>query len=372
MESESKSAPFSVTLLTLPTEILSRVLVLLQPQDWAQIAQTCTALRSECDMTLCDATLTLIAENCPLLKELHLVDKTTTDSVLTDLGLLNLVERASTLRFLKLKPAQCSTASEVAIMQLANLCANLSHVELSNFKYLGDPPVYELVQKCGNITELSLDYSQISDTSLELISVSCTNLRNISVKCCKKLTDLGLKALHHCGRLESVNLGQASGLTDGSLIAICTGNSLLKVLVAGYGQVSDRGLNAVASCMLMRELALNNCLRITNSGIKQIAEGCPMLRFISLSYCEHITDSGVISLAKGCPRLLKVRLDGCRLLSNPSVCILSVTNKKLRYLSMQHCMKLTDDVFQYLLSASSLRFVDLERGKLSTSGFEAY
>ncbi|KAI5068169.1 hypothetical protein GOP47_0016514, partial [Adiantum capillus-veneris] len=319
-----------------------------------------------------DAALTLIAEKCPLLKELHLVDKTTTDSVVTDLGLLNLAERASTLRILKLKPTQCSTASEVAIMQLANFCANLSHVELSNFKHLGDPPVYELVQKCINITELSLDYSQISDTSLELISINCSNLRNISVKCCKKLTDLGLKALHHCGSLESVNLGQASGLTDGSLIAICTGNPLLKVLVAGYGQVSDRGLKAVASCMHMRELALNNCLRITNSGIKQIAEGCPMLRFISLSYCEHITDSGVISLAKGCPRLLKVRLDGCRLLSNPSVRILSITNKKLRYLSMQHCMKLTDDVFQHLLSASSLRFVDLGRGKLSTSGFEAY
>lgn len=86
-----------------------------------------------------------------------------------------------------------------------------------------------------------------------------------------------------------------------------------------------------------------------------------MLRFISLSYCELITDSGVISLAKGCPRLLKVRLDGCRLLSNPSVRILSLTNKKLRYLSMQHCIKLTDDVFHYLLAAPSLRFIDLGR-----------
>lgn len=110
-----------------------------------------------------------------------------------------------------------------------------------------------------NLTELSLDYSPISDTSLELISLYCKQLRNISLKCCKKvgstyfflliifkttnylafninvsfmqLTDLGLKALNQCGSLESVNLGQASGLTDGSLIAICTGNPLLKVLV---------------------------------------------------------------------------------------------------------------------------------------------
>eukprot|EP00250_Pteridium_aquilinum_P002762 c12976_g1_i1 orf=664-1926(-) len=328
--------------------------------------------RQDSSFHITDATLTLISEKCPHLKELHLVEKTTTDSVVTDLGLLHIAERASTLRILKLKLAQCSTASEVSIMQLANFCGNLTQVELCNFKHLGDPPVYELVQKCMNLTEISLDYSPISDTSLELISLYCKDLRNISLKCCKKLTDLGLKALHQCGSLESVNLGQASGLTDGSLIAICTGNPLLKVLVAGYGQVSDRGLRAIASCAHMRELALNNCSRITNNGIKQIAEGCPMLRFISLSCCEYITDSGVISLAKGCPRLLKVRLDGCRLLSNPSVRILSITNKKLRYLSMQHCTKLTDDVFDYLLSASSLRFIDLGRAKLTTGGFDAY
>lgn len=328
--------------------------------------------RQDSSFHITDETLSLISGKCPLLKELHLADKTTTDFVVTDLGLLHLAERASTLRILKLKPAQCSTASEVAIMQLANFCGNLSQVELSNFKYLGDPPVYELVQKCMNLTELSLDYCPISDTSLELISLYCKELRIISVKCCKKLTDLGLKALHQCGSLESVNLGQASGLTDGSLIAICTGNPLLKVLVAGYGQVSDRALRAIASCTHMRELALNNCSRITNNGIRQIAEGCPMLRFISLSYCELITDSGVISLANGCPRLLKVRLDGCRLLSNPSVRVLSLTNKKLRYLSMQHCIKLTDDVFQYLLAAPSLRFIDLGRAKLTTSGFDAY
>ncbi|KAH7288149.1 hypothetical protein KP509_31G014500 [Ceratopteris richardii] len=319
-----------------------------------------------------DTTLTLIADNCPLLKELNLVEKTIAESAVTDSGILHLAERASALRILKLKPIQCSIASEVAIMQLVNFCGNLSHVELSNFKHLSDPPVYELVQKCVNLMELSLDYSQISDTSLELISIHCKGLRSISLKCCRKLTDLGIKALHQCGSLESANLGQASGLTDGSLTAICTGNPHLKVLVAGYGQVSDKGLRAVASCMHLRELALNNCSHVTNRGIKQIAGGCPMLRFIALSYCEHITDSAVISLAKGCPRLLKVRLDGCRLLSNPSVRILSSTNKKLRYLSMQHCTKLTDDVFQYLLMALSLRFVDLGRGKLTVAGFEAY
>ena len=46
-----------------------------------------------------------------------------------------------------------------------------------------------------------------------------------------QITDAGLKALGQCGNLVSINMGQASGLTDGALISICSGNPLMKVLV---------------------------------------------------------------------------------------------------------------------------------------------
>lgn len=331
--------------------------------------------RQEGSFHVTDATLCLISEKCPLLEELHLVDKTAADGplVVTDTGLLQLAERASTLRILKLKLAHSSsTASEVAIMQLANFCSNLSQVEFSNFKHLGDPPIYELVQKCQNLKDLAVECSPVTNTSLELIAHYCKRLRSISLKGCKKLTDVGLKALGQCGSLESVNLGQASGLTDGALIAICNGNPCLKNLVVSYGQVSDRALKAVATCKLMQELALNNCSRVTNDGLILIAQGCPLLRYISVSYCEQISDSGVVALANGCKGILKIRLDGCRLLSNPSVRILCQANKKLRYLSLQHCTKLSDDVFHHLLSAPSLRFVDLGRGKLTTGAMDSY
>lgn len=112
----------------------------------------------------------------------------------TDIGLLALADRALTLRTLKLKLALSSSAercSEVAVMEcelcprllllfrllvgcypylflmchelpsleacflhgcchvfwtVASVCKLLTHVELSNFKRLSDPPVYELIQ----------------------------------------------------------------------------------------------------------------------------------------------------------------------------------------------------------------------------------
>jgi hypothetical protein len=102
-------------------------------------------------LPVADSSLLLLIGMCPLLEELHLVDKAEFDGSgdVTDIGLLALADRALTLRTLKLKLALSSSAercSEVAVMELASVCKLLTHVELSNFKRLSDPPVYELIQ----------------------------------------------------------------------------------------------------------------------------------------------------------------------------------------------------------------------------------
>lgn len=328
-------------------------------------------------LAVTDFTLFLLINMCPLLEELHLVDKSDVDDTpnLTDIGLLALTERSSTLRILKLKLASSNSAehcSEVAVMELASSCKHLTHVELSYFKRLSDPPVYELIQRCPKLVDLTLDGTPITDASLDLLASHSRFLRCISIKGCKKLSEAGLKALGQCGTLESVNAGQASGVSDAALTAICEGNPGLKSLVLSHGNLSDTSLQSVARCTHMEEMALHGCSRITNAGLGFLAAGCAYLRFVSFSYCDHISDSGVISLASGCPRLLKVRLDGCRLISNPSVRALCQHCPKLRHLSLQYCVKLSDNVFQHLLSAPSLRFVDLGRAKLTPDGISSY
>eukprot|EP00850_Spirogloea_muscicola_P023651 SM000374S13847 [mRNA] locus=s374:46542:47012:- [translate_table: standard] len=66
-----------------------------------------------------------------------------------------------------------------------------------------------------------------------------------------------------------------------------------------------------------------------------------------------------------CPR-------SCRLVSNPSVRALCQLCPRLRYLSLQHCSKLSDDVLRHLLLGHSLRFVDLGRGRITSAAMEAY
>ncbi|KAH9323959.1 hypothetical protein KI387_018598, partial [Taxus chinensis] len=152
---------------------------------------------------------------------------------LTDVGLLALSERGCTLRTLKIKLASSGSAllcSEVAIMELISACTNVTQIELSNFKCLSDPPVYEIIQRGLLLTDLSLESSMITDAAMEHLANYCRRLRSISVKGCKRLTDAGLKALGQCSTIEVINLGQISGLNDGSITAICAGNPHLKTL----------------------------------------------------------------------------------------------------------------------------------------------
>ncbi|KAH8939466.1 hypothetical protein BDL97_15G038900 [Sphagnum fallax] len=328
-------------------------------------------------LPVADSSLLLLIGMCPLLEELHLVDKAEFDGSgdVTDIGLLALADRALTLRTLKLKLALSSSAercSEVAVMELASVCKLLTHVELSNFKRLSDPPVYELIQRCPKLVELTLDGTPITDASLDLLASHSKSLRSISIKGCKKLSEAGLKALGQCGTLGAVNAGQAHGVTDAVVSALCEGNLSLKSLVLSCGNLSDAALKAIAMCTQMEELALHGCSRISNNGLRLLSAGCVWMRYISLSYCDHLSDYGVVQLARGCPRLVKVRLDGCRLLSNPSVRALCELCPKLRHLSLQYCVKLSDNVFQHLLSAPSIRIVDLGRAKLTMIGIETY
>eukprot|EP01018_Ginkgo_biloba_P027485 Gb_14691 [translate_table: standard] len=147
--------------------------------------------RHDGGMPITDSTLLALCRIWPALEELHLVDKagTNVSGELTDVGLLALSERGSTLHTLKIKLASSGSAelcSEVALMELMSACSKTTHIELSNFKCLSDPPVSELIQRWPILTELSLEGTMITDASMELLANYCQHLRLISVKGCKR------------------------------------------------------------------------------------------------------------------------------------------------------------------------------------------
>ncbi|CAI5506384.1 unnamed protein product [Closterium sp. Naga37s-1] len=134
----------------------------------------------------------------PGLEELVLVDKAAegvgqggVEEALSDTGLLMLAAWASSLTTLTLSLSSLSASkrcSEVALMQVRVVesgvvryvrssktcaCTSLTHLDLSNFICMSDPPLHEFVSRCPSLAHLSLAGAPITDASLDLIPYLC-------------------------------------------------------------------------------------------------------------------------------------------------------------------------------------------------------
>ncbi|CAI6008858.1 unnamed protein product [Closterium sp. NIES-65] len=261
-------------------------------------------------------------------------------------------------------------------------------------------------QRCPALAHLSLAGAPITDASLDLIASHCPNLQSLSIKCCRKLLEPGVSALARCTRLQSLNAALVPGVTEVSALLLFQGSHGTEdtgerngTRVLNQSPLPDVSLLSLSShCHGLEELALHGCPRLNNEGLKALAASCLALRYLSLSFCDQVSDAGIISIANRCRHLIKIRLDGCRQLSNPCVRALcrpawaqqvrpeqnqvrgsgpgasgeevirlpgEYAAARLRYLSMQSCPKISDDIFDHLLAAPALRFVDVARARLT-------
>ncbi|CAI5499002.1 unnamed protein product [Closterium sp. Naga37s-1] len=61
-------------------------------------------------------------------------------------------------------------SSEMALMLVASACTSFTHLDLSNFICMSDPPLHEFVLRCPSLAHLSLAGAPISDACLDVIA----------------------------------------------------------------------------------------------------------------------------------------------------------------------------------------------------------
>ncbi|GJP67682.1 hypothetical protein CLOP_g24475 [Closterium sp. NIES-67] len=155
-----------------------------------------------------------------------------------------------------------------------------------------------------------------------------------------QLTDRGLQAVARCPKLEALVVVRTPDCTDAGMAAIaagCTGLRRLHVEGWAPGHIGDTGLGAIARCCRdLQELVLvahsctaaslkplaTNCrglerLTLCSSSamgdleMACLAYGCPSLRRLCVKGCSRVTDLGIIALANGCPSLQRLKVRRC-------------------------------------------------------------
>ncbi|KNC55706.1 uncharacterized protein AMSG_12420 [Thecamonas trahens ATCC 50062] len=146
-----------------------------------------------------------------------------------------------------------------------------------------------VAEMCPNLTSLDLNGCfNITDAAVVALAGGCPNLTSLRLYNCSNITDAAVVALAGgCPNLTSLGLRNCSNITDAAVVALTGG------------------------CPNLTSLYLNNCSNITDAAVVALAGGCPNLTSLDLCNCSNITDAAVVALTGGCPNLTSLRLDYC-------------------------------------------------------------
>ncbi|KAM5236427.1 F-box and leucine-rich repeat protein 13 [Ctenodactylus gundi] len=335
---------------------------------------------SDCP-TLTDESMKHISEGCPGILCLNLSNTTITNRTMrllprhfhnlqnlslaycrkfTDKGLqyLNLGNGCHKLIYLDL--SGCTQISVQGFRNIANSCTGIMHLTINDMPTLTDNCVKALVEKCQRIISVVFIGSpHISDCAFKALSIC--NLRKIRFEGNKRITDASFQLIdQRYPDITHIYMPDCKGITDGSLKSLSHLKQLTVLNLANCLRISDTGLKQFLdgpSSMRIRELNFSNCVHLGDASVMKLSERCPNLNYLSLRYCEHITDQGseyILNIHS----LISLDISGTGI-SDEGLITLS-RHKKLKELSLSECYNITSfGVEAFCKSSQILEHLDV-------------
>ncbi|KAI4335217.1 hypothetical protein L6164_013884 [Bauhinia variegata] len=274
-----------------------------------------------------------------------------------------------------------------------------TEIRLRDCSWLTEEEFTKSFQMCDttNLVVLQLDQcgrcmpDYVVLATLAETSKSLPRLTSLSISGACRLSDGGLYALvSSAPALRSINLSQCSLLTPASLNMLADSyGSLLKELylddcqsidatvivpslkklqglevlsVAGIQTVSDKFIKSyITSCgQKMKELVLRDCVKLTDSSTKVIAEHCPGLCALNLTNLCKLTDLSIKYLTNGCQALQTLKLCRNQFSDGALAAFVETNGESLKELSLNNVKKVDDHTALSLARhAKNLHTLDL-------------
>lgn len=242
------------------------------------------------------------------------------------------------------------------------------------------------------LTTLSLSGAcRLSDVGLTALASSSPALRSLNLSQCSLLTSSSIGVLADAlgPVLRELHLTDCQSIYALLILPALKKFEQLEILsVAGIQDVCDDFLREFITARghNMKELVLTDCVKLTDSSLKVIAETCPGLCAIDLGNLCKLTDSALAYLANGCRaiRTLKLcrnafsdeaiaafletsgewleelSLNNVRKVGHNTAMSLARRSRRLRTLDLSWCRNLTDEAMGVIVdSCLSLRVLKL-------------
>ncbi|KAK6941299.1 hypothetical protein RJ641_026676 [Dillenia turbinata] len=258
------------------------------------------------------------------------------------------------------------------------LCGSPTEIRIWDCSWLTEEQFLKSIVACdtSKLTVLQLDQSGrcLPDYILSATLAQSSNflpaLTTISLGGACRLSDVGLSALVSAApALRSVNLTQCSLLTFDGINALANSlGSILRELylddcynidvmlmlpamrkleqlevlsLAGIQSVTDRFLCEFINMhgSRMKELILNDCVKLTDYSMKAIGENCSKIRALGLLNLHKLTDSAMGYLANGCQAMETLKLCRNAFSDEAIAAFLETSGGSLKELSLNNVVK---------------------------------
>ncbi|XP_032221277.2 dynein regulatory complex subunit 6 [Nematostella vectensis] len=305
------------------------------------IAMGCTSLLylnlSSC--LISDSTLRYLARYCTNMQYLSLAYCTK----FSNKGLSYLANGKGCHKVIYLDLSGCEQITDDGYKFVGMGCSSLNTIILNDLPGLRDACIQSLTSECRTLRTVSILNSPfLSDTAYKSLAL-CRKLHKLRIEGNNRITDASVKVLaKSCSQLEHVYMVDCPRLTDLSLKALASVRHLNVINVADCVRIQDTGVRQIVegpSGSKIKELNLTNCVRVSDVTLLRIAQRCHNLVYASFCYCEHVTDAGV-ELLGTLPNLISIDMSGCNI-SDHGVSSLG-NNAMMRDVVIAECSAITD------------------------------
>jgi F-box and leucine-rich repeat protein 2/20 len=272
------------------------------------------------------------------------------------------------------------------VEQMSKACRNLVNASLEDC-HLERSSIHSLVEQNIRLVHLSVKgLSEINNSTCRIIAESCPQLEVLNVSWCHNVDARGIsQVVEMCPKLRDLRIGEVRGFDETEAMeAIFNANTLERLVLSGCDALTDNTLavlcegidvekdtlsgRTTAPKRKLKHLDLSRCKRLTDIGIKSLAENVPDLEGLQLSNCVNITDAGLSDLIASVPKLTHLDLEDLAELTNVTLQNLGRAPCKntLRHLSISYCENLGDTgMLPVVKNCTELTNLELDNTRIS-------
>jgi hypothetical protein len=244
--------------------------------------------------------------------------------------------------------------------------------------------VAAFARACPHLRSVDLTFTKCGDRGIKVLAARCPELERLSLEQCARVTDEGIQALARGfkrGRLSHLNLGGLDKVTNVGIQILASHLKGLRMLSLSGCNILDFDVEDVCkSLLLLEDLRLRCCWRLTDASVRQIARLAKKqlgggggaggakkrqqflagsasggaerggygiaLKRLDLGGCKRITSRGVACIAKTCVRLEHLDLRGVEQVDDAAMTACSRL-PALQSLNITGCAGVTEEGFAF-------------------------